>query len=249
MNINYLEYINTAHKLLEKKQISSTSQLFYFKLLDIWNKLYFPKEFEVTNKELLNRIWIKKINIIHRCRDELQNNGLIIYKKGLNNSKISEYKIIDLTKNALTERNYQDENTLTESNQVLNQKDKEALTKRTTFINNKPINHTHIIKIADSELKKLMLGEYNNIELNISDYNELLEYANGSKENLMNNINQLSRKIYDGTEKNNIDFKNRIRTYLDYYKPPNKFKKYNNTNNKDREQRSFKEYDLDKLFL
>ena len=247
MNTNYLEYINTAHKLLEKKQISSTSQLFYFKLLDIWNKRYFPKEFEVTNKELLNRIGIKKINIIHRCRDELQNNGLIIYKKGLNNSKISEYKIIDLTKNALTESNYQDENTLTKSNQVLNQKGMDSLTERATFINNKTINHTHIIKIADSEFKKIKLGEYNNIELSISDYNELLTYANGSKENLMNNINQLSRNIEDGSEKNNINFKNRIKTYLDYYKPPNTFKIINNTNKKDREQRNFS--NLDEIFL
>ena len=80
--MTYIEYLNVFNQWLETNALPASSQLMYFKLLNIFNRAGWPEDVGVDNLRLMFMADIKSEKTMIRARDKLVEAGFISYQKG-----------------------------------------------------------------------------------------------------------------------------------------------------------------------
>ena len=93
--MRYISQLNTFNRLCEAKHLEAGSQLLWFKLMDIDNRLCWEEWFAVTNNRLMLILDVNEKTLI-RYRNKLIEDGLIEYKRG-HKGKPSLYKMVDIS--------------------------------------------------------------------------------------------------------------------------------------------------------
>lgn len=80
--MTYIDYLNSFHQWLETNALPASSQLMYFKLLNIFNRAGWPEYVGVDNLRLMLMTGIKSEKTAIQARDRLADAGFIAYQKG-----------------------------------------------------------------------------------------------------------------------------------------------------------------------
>lgn len=80
--MTYIDYLNDFNQWLETNPLPASSQLMYFKLLNIFNRAGWPEEVGVDNLRLQMMLDGAAKTTVVRARDKLVEAGFIAYKKG-----------------------------------------------------------------------------------------------------------------------------------------------------------------------
>lgn len=80
--MTYIDYLNDFNQWLETNPLPASSQLMYFKLLNIFNRAGWPEEVGVDNLRLQMMLDGAAKTTVVRARDKLVEAGFIVYKKG-----------------------------------------------------------------------------------------------------------------------------------------------------------------------
>ena len=81
IEINLSKQLSEFYSTLDFKPISANAISIYLMLLQIDRKTDWLREFKVTNTILMSKIKGLNISALQRARNELINNGYILYKK------------------------------------------------------------------------------------------------------------------------------------------------------------------------
>ena len=80
--MTYLDYLNAFNMWLESNALAASSQLLYFKLLNVFNRAGWPEFVQVDNRRLMSMIGTETEKTAIRARDALIEAGLMAYQKG-----------------------------------------------------------------------------------------------------------------------------------------------------------------------
>ena len=80
--MTYIDYLNSFHQWLETNALPVSSQLMYFKLLNVFNRAGWPEDVGVDNLRLMLMTGIKSEKTVIQARDKLVEAGFIAYQKG-----------------------------------------------------------------------------------------------------------------------------------------------------------------------
>lgn len=80
--MTYIDRLNAFNLWLEQSILASSSQLLYFRLLDVFNRTGWPEWVQVDNLRLMSMIRTKSQHTVISARDELVRTGWIEYRKG-----------------------------------------------------------------------------------------------------------------------------------------------------------------------
>lgn len=80
--MTYIDYLNRFHQWLETNALPASSQLMYFKLLNVFNRAGWPEDVGVDNLRLQMMLDGAAITTVIRARDKLVEAGFITYQKG-----------------------------------------------------------------------------------------------------------------------------------------------------------------------
>lgn len=80
--MTYIDYLNRFNRWLDSNTISSSAQLLYFKMLDVFNRANWPEYVQIDNRRLtlLADVYSEKSAI--KARNELVEIGWIVYEQG-----------------------------------------------------------------------------------------------------------------------------------------------------------------------
>lgn len=90
--MSYIDLINAFERWLETNYLPISSQLLWHKLIGLFNRCGWSEWVTVDNQRLMSIMQIKNEKTFIKCRDNLINSGLFIYKKGKKGSP-NQYKI------------------------------------------------------------------------------------------------------------------------------------------------------------
>lgn len=80
--MTYIEALNSFHLWLESNALAASSQLLYFKLLNVFNRAGWPEYVQVDNRRLMSMIDAESEKTVIRARDRLIEAGFLAYQKG-----------------------------------------------------------------------------------------------------------------------------------------------------------------------
>lgn len=80
--MTYIDLLNDFNQWLESNVLAASSQLMYFKLLNVFNRAGWPEYVQVDNRRLMVMIGSSSEKTAIRARDELVRTGFIRYTKG-----------------------------------------------------------------------------------------------------------------------------------------------------------------------
>lgn len=80
--MTYIDYLNEFNQWLETNALPVSSQLLYFRLLNVFNRAGWPEDVGVDNLRLQFMIGAKSENTAISARDKLVEAGFITYRKG-----------------------------------------------------------------------------------------------------------------------------------------------------------------------
>lgn len=80
--MNYIKQINGFEQWLETNYLSSSAQLLWYKLMNLFNKSGWIEWISVDNQRLMAAIKVSREATLIKVRDELIKAGLIDYQKG-----------------------------------------------------------------------------------------------------------------------------------------------------------------------
>lgn len=93
--MTYIDRLNAFHLWLESNALPASSQLMYFKLLNLFNRCGWPEYVQVDNRRLLSMIDVESEKTAIRARDRLVEAGFVGYQKGRKGSPNRYYLTID----------------------------------------------------------------------------------------------------------------------------------------------------------
>lgn len=94
--MTYIDYLNNFNRWLETNALPASSQLMYFKLLDVFNRTGWAEKVGVDNLRLQLMIEAGTEKTAIRARDALVKAGLVTYTKGKKGTPNS-YSLCDIT--------------------------------------------------------------------------------------------------------------------------------------------------------
>ena len=94
--MTYIDYLNNFNRWLETNALPASSQLMYFKLLDVFNRTGWAEKVGVDNLRLQLMIEAGTGKTAIRARDALVKAGLVTYTKGKKGTPNS-YSLCDIT--------------------------------------------------------------------------------------------------------------------------------------------------------
>ena len=80
--MTYIDYLNAFNQWLETNALPVSSQLLYFKMLNVFNRAGWPEDVGVDNLRLMFMAGLKSEKSAIQARDKLVETGFIIYQKG-----------------------------------------------------------------------------------------------------------------------------------------------------------------------
>lgn len=80
--MNYIKQINAFEQWLETNHLSSSAQLLWYKLMNLFNKSGWSEWISVDNQRLMAAIKVSREVTLKKVRDELLQTGLIEFEKG-----------------------------------------------------------------------------------------------------------------------------------------------------------------------
>ena len=89
--MTYLDYLNDFHRWLESDTLPGSSQLMYFKLLNVFNRAGWPEYVRVDNLRMMVMIGAESKRAVIRARDKLVESGFIEFQKGKKGSPSRYY--------------------------------------------------------------------------------------------------------------------------------------------------------------
>ena len=90
--MKYISQLNAFHRFCETTPLRPQSQLMWFKLMDLNNRLGWAEWIGIDNKRLMLILDMTDEKTLIRCRKQLIDNGLIEYKRG-RKGRPSQYKV------------------------------------------------------------------------------------------------------------------------------------------------------------
>lgn len=103
--MTYLDWLNDFNRWLENNNLAANSQLMYFKLLHIFNRLGWPETVQVDNLRMMFLIGAESKGTVIRARDKLIEAGFVEVqsgKKGSPNCYRLKKRLQNMTTNATT---------------------------------------------------------------------------------------------------------------------------------------------------
>lgn len=91
--MTYLDYLNDFHRWLESGTLPGSSQLMYFKLLNVFNRAGWPEYVRVDNLRMMVMIGVESKQAVIRARDRLVESGFIEFQKGKKGSPSRYYLV------------------------------------------------------------------------------------------------------------------------------------------------------------
>ena len=89
--MTYLDYLNDFHRWLESGTLPGSSQLMYFKLLNVFNRAGWPEYVGVDNLRMMVMIGAESKQAVIRARDKLVESGFVEFQKGKKGSPSRYY--------------------------------------------------------------------------------------------------------------------------------------------------------------
>lgn len=89
--MTYLDYLNDFHRWLESGTLPGSSQLMYFKLLNVFNRAGWPEYVRVDNLRMMVMIGAESKQAVIRARDKLVESGFVEFQKGKKGSPSRYY--------------------------------------------------------------------------------------------------------------------------------------------------------------
>lgn len=89
--MTYLDYLNDFHRWLESGTLPGSSQLMYFKLLNVFNRAGWPEYVRVDNLRMMVMIGAESKQAVIRARDKLVESGFVKFQKGKKGSPSRYY--------------------------------------------------------------------------------------------------------------------------------------------------------------
>ena len=80
--MTYIEALNAFNLWLESNTLAASSQLLYFKLLNVFNRAGWPEYVQVDNRRIMSMIDADTEKTAIRARDRLVEAGFLSYKRG-----------------------------------------------------------------------------------------------------------------------------------------------------------------------
>lgn len=80
--MTYIEALNAFNLWLESNALAASSQLLYFKLLNVFNRAGWPEYVQVDTRRIMSMIDAESEKTAIRARDRLVEAGFLSYKKG-----------------------------------------------------------------------------------------------------------------------------------------------------------------------
>lgn len=84
--MTYIDYLNDFNQWLETNALPVSSQLMYFRLLNIFNRAGWPEDVGVDNLRFQIMLDGAAKTTVIRARDKLVDAGFITYRKGVKGS-------------------------------------------------------------------------------------------------------------------------------------------------------------------
>lgn len=98
MEVTYIDYLNQFNLWLESNALPASSQLMYFKLLNIFNRAGWPETVQVDNRKMELLLDVQSEATVIRARERLVSAGFISYKKGKKGTP-NQYSLVDIYSN------------------------------------------------------------------------------------------------------------------------------------------------------
>ena len=89
----YIDYLNDFNRWLESGDLPGSSQLMYFKLLNVFNRAGWPEYVRVDNLRMMLMIGVESKQAVVRARDKLVEAGFIEFQKGKKGSPNRYYLV------------------------------------------------------------------------------------------------------------------------------------------------------------
>lgn len=89
----YIDYLNDFNRWLESGNLPGSSQLMYFKLLNVFNRAGWPEYVRVDNLRMMLMIGVESKQAVVRARDKLVEAGFIEFQKGKKGSPNRYYLV------------------------------------------------------------------------------------------------------------------------------------------------------------
>lgn len=80
--MTYIDLLNDFNQWLESNALPSTSQLMYFRLLNVFNRAGWPEYVQVDNLRMMIMTGVESVNAVTRAREKLSAAGFIAFQKG-----------------------------------------------------------------------------------------------------------------------------------------------------------------------
>lgn len=149
--MTYIDYLNRFNRWLDSNTLSSSAQLLYFKILDVFNRANWPECVQIDNRRLtlLADVYSEKSAI--KARNELVEVGLIAYEQGKKGNP-GKYSLSINTVNIHCNK-YSEIITVNENSAIDSENDSKSLIYNN--INNKTLEKTKNKTIYDSDFGKV----------------------------------------------------------------------------------------------
>jgi len=95
--MSYIDELNAFDRWCENDFLPALSQLMWYKLMALRNRLGWPEWVRVSNLRFMAMVCVDSENTFIRARDKLIEKGLVLYKKGKKGAP-NEYGMVFLTK-------------------------------------------------------------------------------------------------------------------------------------------------------
>lgn len=93
--MTYIDYLNNFNRWLESNYLPVSSQLLYFKLLDVYNRAGWREQVQVDNRRLMIMAGVATEKAAINARNKLIEAGLIRYTKGAKGNP-SKYELVKI---------------------------------------------------------------------------------------------------------------------------------------------------------